>query len=211
MTLRFVGLLSLSGKANTPDHFNQIHQMITTIDTILEAIQDIKGTKFVGFIYKAKSTGEVARHVLIVGASYLDLTQRSITQLQDMLPSLSGLELEGANLLLASYQETLDNALTGKAHSAYTKKGIYAPAYARGEVVKGVSRHVFDMSLEISGLAHSKTVLVAGVYPTVNSRPLTIAKGKVEAMLPRAKFRTLCLDEDALLSIRISGNILDMA
>jgi len=179
--------------------------MITSIDNILESIQALKGPRFVGFTYRAKGTGELARHVLILGASYLNLTTKSIEVLQDMLPTLTGLELEGANILLASYQETIDNAISGKAHSGYTKAGVYAPAYANGEIVQGVSRHVFDMSLEVHGLSHSKMVLEKGIYPVVKSKPLTLAKAKVEAMLPRSKYRTFTLDEGALDSVRISG------
>jgi len=171
---------------------------------LVAAVAAINGVKFVGVTYRSKSTGELARHVLILGASYKEVTRKSMEEITRKLPTLSGIDLQAANDLLVSYSKSLLAMDTGTEHEDYTKAGLY------DLICPGLKVSRADNSLELCGLSHSKTVIEQGTYKHVNSKPLTLAKQAIEKELPRGKFRTLALDVGALESIRIGGAEIDV-
>lgn len=171
-----------------------------TVAKIVAAVAKINGPRFVGVTYRSKSTGELARHTLIVGADYRALTVKSMEELTRLLPSLTDLRLQAANELLVSYSKSLLAMDTNTAHPDYTKADTYE------NIVPGIKLNRNDGTLELAGLSHAKRVIEQGVYKTVNSRPLTIAKQEIEKQLSRSKYRTLAIDADAMESIRIGGS-----
>lgn len=176
-----------------------------TIARLAVAVASLQGVRFVGVTYRSKSTNELARHVLIIGASYKEVIRKSMEELTRKLPTLTGIHTQAANELIASYSKSLLAIDTGTERPDYTKAGLY-------EVIcPGLKVSRNDGSFELCGLSHSKTVIEAGVYETVKSRPLTIAKRELEEGLPRSKYRTLALDVGALESVRIGGREIDVS
>ena len=169
-----------------------------TVARLVSAIASVHGVKFVGFDYTAKGTGEVARHTVIIGADYKTLVQKSIEELTRMLPTLDGIRLEAASELINSFSKTFLALDTGTYHPANARAGTYT------NLCPGL-RLLDNGNLEITGLAHAKKVITPGVYKTVNSRPLTIAKDELRDLLPISKFRSFSVTPDNLHAVRIGG------
>lgn len=162
-----------------------------------------KGCRFISLTYKAKETGEVARHTLLVGFSYIEMVKDSIEQLTAWMEYMSGDELFAAREVEKSLRKTLTANAEGKQNEDYTKKGMYA--HVRG----GVNINLNDNTIQLFGRSISKVVLEKGVYKTVNSRPLTIAKDKIKKHLSVSKFREFALDKNVVLSGKVNGDTFD--
>ena len=164
------------------------------------------GTTFARFTYTSKATGEKARHTIILGGKYINIVEKSILELELLISenTFSGIELEAANAKLSSLKESLVAHQNGKQNSAYTKKGLYSP------IGNGVNINTNDNTFQVFGISVLKKVEVAGVYKKVNSSPLTIAKRKIEKMLPIGNFREYALDAGNFHEVKVNGDTIEM-
>lgn len=157
------------------------------------------GCRFMSITYTSKKSNETARYTILVGQSYHNLVEKDIAALLVKLPTLTGIDKEACEALLASRQKTLEAHKVGQQNDDYTKKGQYS------HVSNGVNINLKDNSIQLFGTVVNKTVLVPGVHPVVNSRPLTIAKKKIEKELPTGKFREFALDPGVILGGKLNG------
>lgn len=162
-----------------------------------------KGCRFISLTYQAKSTGEVARHTLLVGFSYNELVKRSVEELTQWMEYMSGEELFAANEVMTSLRKTLSAHEVGTQNEDYTKKGMYA------SVRSGINVNLNDNSIQLFGLTVKKVVMIKGEYKVVKSKPLTIAKNKISKQLPVSKFREFALDKDVILMGKANGEEFD--
>lgn len=74
---------------------------------------------------------------------------------------------------------------------------------------KGLKMHKETMQLHITGLVAHKEVLIEGEYPTVNSRPKTIAKKQLEKVLKlqTTKYRSFIVENCEF--VNMSGTTID--
>jgi len=179
------------------------------VATIVNLIAELQTCQFVGFDYRAKKDGELARRVIIIGADYHELVKRSITELvllvDENRETWNEVQKQASVELLASFNKTLEAHSRGEQNEDYTKRGQYIP------IRNGLSINSTDWTVQLFGLEHSKVVLQEGVYPVVNSRPLTIAKKKLRKLLPVGRFKEFALDESQIHRVAISGNVLNLS
>ncbi len=177
------------------------------ISEIAKAIAQIQGAQFLSFTYLSKGAGELARHTLIAGFNYHTLVEKSVKELETIIAleaaGWSELQKTAANEVLASLRKTLEAHARGEQNEDYTKRGQYIP------VGNGMNLNTSDNTLQFFGLAHQKAVLVPGVYPKVNSRPLTLAKNEIRDRLSVAKFREFAVDLENVASVRVAGNTIE--
>jgi hypothetical protein len=176
--------------------------MVNITKELHEKLREITGkSQIIGLTYTSQSTGERARYRIQVGVNYSKLLEKSALELEIVKPTLSGLDLEACEALQASIQKSLEAHKRGEQSEDFTKRGVYA-----GIEGTPLQINLNDNTLELSGVVLSKTIEVPGVHKVVNSRPLTIAKDKLDKTLPRSKWRTFRLDAGNLESARISGD-----
>ena len=172
------------------------------IQELTEAIEKANGARFASATYLAKSSGELARHTLIIGANYGKVVADSqlALSLVDLAQAAeeSKLPLSVFELAKAELEKSLTDSATGF-NPAYTKNGLYRT------VSEGVKVSLNDGTFELAGLQHAKRVIVPGFYPTVKSAPKTIAKNILRKMLPLGRYRTLALDAGHIASVRANG------
>ena len=169
-------------------------------DFIIATLAKTTGCRFASFVYTAKSSGEVARHTVLLGFSYMNSVQASLNQLREMFNSLTDpLGYQAAGELIESFNATLNGTQTG-----FTKAGQYIPTG-----VSGLNVNSTDGSLQLYGLAQSKTVIIDGTHKVVKSAPLTIAKNELKKKLPLGKFREFALDVGNIHAIRANGDVLE--
>jgi hypothetical protein len=178
------------------------------IARIAKQLSTIQGTQFASFTYLSKKAGELARHTIIIGFSYHNAVEKSVTELELLMvenkEKWTPLQKQAADNVMASLKKTLDAHSRGEQNEDYTKKGQYIP------IGNGLNLNTTDNTLQLFGLTQSKVVLVEGVYDVVNSRPLTIAQNEIKKQLTISKFREYALDLSQVAEARINGNTLEM-
>lgn len=159
------------------------------------------GARFIGVTY-TNQNGETSRYTLLTGVNLTSLYKSDLRALLDLRPSLSGVKALACDEMIASIQNSLKKGIGN--NDAYTLKGYFTPITANGEV----SYHVSETgvkSLYLRGYSLSKTVLVKGTYPVVNSKEKTIAKQEIEKTLKRGKIRTFKIDMNQIHGVRLNG------
>ncbi len=178
------------------------------IANIAKQLATIEGTQFASFTYLSKKAGELARHTLILGFSYHNLVEKSVTELEVLAAAnaetWTPLQKQAADNVMASLTKTLAAHAAGEQNEDYTKRDQYV------HIGNGLNLNTVDNTLQLFGLAHNKVVLVEGVYPVVNSRPLTIAQNEIKSQLSISRMREFALDLSQVASARINGNTLEM-
>lgn len=178
----------------------------------------LKGCKFASFKYVRKGkfskktgefydgAGEIARHTIILGSSYLTMCEKDVQTMQEMLPTLTDAteKLAGAELL-ASLEQSLKCAKDGTENPDYPCKDTYITI----EGVSGIKVHKETGAVYVWGQSQSKVVEKEGAaYRPVNSAAKTIAKGKLEANLRRSHFRQFDLGQ--VLVLKVNGETLEV-
>jgi len=152
------------------------------IDAVTTAIKKSPtGVSFVSIKGYVNSNNEMSNNLINVGASYEKAKKADVETLQ--------------NLDLTTIKTATDLITLEKARTELIN-GLIAPDKARSEgqidayfnICKGVKAHRETGELYIYGYREKKEVIVKGEYPTVNSRPLTIAKNELRKLLKTGKF-----------------------
>jgi hypothetical protein len=178
------------------------------IAQITKAVTGIKACQFASLVYLSKKHNELSRFTVNLGFSYHNLVEKSVTELELLIAENSAtwtaLQKEAAEAVMASLKKTLAAHAVGEQNADYTKKGQYIP------IGNGVNLNTSDNTIQLFGLVNSKVVLVPGVYPTVNSKPLTIEKNKITKQLSISKFREFALDLSQVAAVKVNGQTLEM-
>ena len=148
------------------------------------------------------SAAEIADYSLVFNMSYTNALKRSIVTLEAM--SLSNdLERQAREELLASYHKSLTR---GEEETIEEREDAYQHFQNDdGSWIKGVKIHRASGELHLYGLVSQKKVRLPGIYPKVNSRPLTIAKHKLSSLTACGRFRQFKLTEDNVEYIAVQN------
>lgn len=181
--------------------------MKSKIAELTKAIAGIQGTQFASFVYvPKKAEGETSRYTVNLGFSYHNAVVKSVTDLEIIMDGIvdkASLEYQAAVEVMESLKKTLTAHENGEQNEDYTKKGQYV------SIGNGLNLNTTDNTLQLFGLVQSKVVLKEGVYKTVKSAPLTVAKNKIRKQLTVSKFREFALDETNIGTVKINGNVID--
>ncbi len=182
---------------------------VTLANAFATAVEDTKrtGTRFVGITY-TNENGETSKYRLIMGINLVSLYKSDLRFLETLRPTLTGIDLVACNELIASINNSLTKGIGN--NDAYTLKGYYTPITPNGEVKLHVSE-TGETFLYIRGYVLTKTVLVKGNYPTVNSSPKTLAKKGIEKNLKRGKIRTFKINVADLHTISMNGLTIEIS
>lgn len=174
------------------------------ISEVVGALGKGKGAKFANITYRVKKNNELARYRIILGANTETLYLKDIKALEVLLPTLTdNLQIEAATAILNS--RNLSVAVGIGNNPAFT----CADTYTHVEGIPGCKIHKETGVLYVSGLVEEKTVLEAGEpMKPVNSKPLTIAKRKIEKTLPSGRFRQLIIKNVARLAC--NGEVIEV-
>jgi len=162
------------------------------------------GSKFISVMGYKNAHDEVANFSLAFHVSYERAVEKSLKIITLYEPK-SDLEEQARIELIDSYKETL----SGEGNSRCTTTNVYTPVVdGNNELIKGVKYNEKDNRLHLYGFQIQKLVLIPGVYPVKNKRPLTIAKDKLRGLVPVNKFRQYILEAGRFEHIGIEKMIL---
>lgn len=167
--------------------------------SLLKMLDGVTGVRFASLTYRTKATSEVARYVVLLGASLTNAYKGDLEKVEAALPTLTDpLDIQAANEMIASFRQSLDKGF-GK-NDAYTLKDVYAPTG-----IDGVFVNTNDDTLHLRNVfVVSKAVIAAGTpRKPVNSKPLTIAKDKLKRSLGLRsnKLRQFVLDNVSIAKV----------
>jgi hypothetical protein len=173
---------------------NQID--VLDFDSFVALMDGNKSARFVSLLYRAKGTGELARHTILLNVNRDRCLRVDLANLQKHRLTLKpGVEAQACDELIASITETLT---TGQ-NSQYTKKGYYE-GQGNGNVQVSVKRVCY-----IRGYSVSKQVIEEGEYTVVKSAPKTIAKNKLRKTLKNTQIREFLITPENFKVARHDG------
>lgn len=175
---------------------------LNVINTIKKATEkSITGVSFVSIRNYTNRYGEISNNLVNVGAKYENAKKKDIEFLENLNISehqfksdLSLIE-EARKELIAAFLKPDKNRSNGQIE-AYTN------------IVPGVKVHNETGVLYIYGYREKKEIIQKGEYPTVNSKPLTIAKDELRKLLRTGKFTQYALEIGN--EIRANGDTLEL-
>ncbi len=151
--------------------------------------------RFATVLYRAKGTGELARHTILFNVNRTRALRRDIATLVAKRKSLVGIDAEACDELIASMRETVE---TGS-NSKYTKAGYY-------DTVGGGNVAVAETGVAyVRGYSIRKEVIELGVYKQVKSAAKTIAKDKLRKGLKNTRIREFRITVDNFVMARAEG------
>jgi hypothetical protein len=129
---------------------------------------------------------EVADYSLVFHMNYKTALERSIATLQG-LSLTSVLETQARDELLAGFHRSLHKA---KESPIEEREDAYQHFLDEdGNYIKGVKLHTKTSTLHLYGLVVHKRVIMPGVYPVRDERPLAEAKRHLRYLTSVGKFR----------------------
>lgn len=174
---------------------NNSSTAVLDFDGLVALLDGNKSARFVSLIYRAKESGELARHTILLNVNRNRCLKVDLANLQAKLPTLKGIEAQACQELIDSITETLT---TGQ-NSQYTKKGYYE-GQGNGNVQVSVESVCY-----VRGYAVRKEVIEPGTYKTVKSAAKTIAKNELRKTLKNTKCRDFRITPENFLLARAEG------
>lgn len=130
--------------------------------------------------------GELADYNIVFHISYKNALERSISRVLDYSPP-DDLHRRAKEEVLTSYRNSLERMATTSVHELEDNYHRFTDEENR--VVEGVKLHIESNILHLFGFIHNKRIIEPGVYHTVNSHPLTLAKRKIQKLGTLWKWR----------------------
>lgn len=177
---------------------NETKATVLGFEALVSLLDGNGSARFATVTYRAKESGELARHTLLLNVNRKRCLQVDLATLTAKLPTLTGIEAEACRELIESITETLE---TG-GNSRYTKTGYY-DAQGRGNVQVSVKDVAY-----LRGYVTAKTVIVPGTYKSVKSAPKTLAKNALRKGLKNTRCREFILNRDNVVMARHDGRVL---
>lgn len=189
------------------------------VATLISILSEGKSAKFASVTYRAKGTGELARHMLVLNFDVETIYQNDIELLSEVLHDVElvktfakehGHTIQNATLALNKTLASLRESLkVGIGHnSAYTHSPEQGDTYVQMDGVKGVRLHKETGVAYILGYTQGKQVIEKGEYKEVNSAPLTRARKDADRMLRRGKIRLFIIRR--ITRAALNGEVLEI-
>jgi len=179
----------------------------------LVTAKTIKGTTFVGVRGYENSKGEISNQTLLVGFNYANMLKKDL-ELLKKLNIKTIIKKYGEEVATTAYSELLVSlaklTATEKEKEELAAKGDSTMNRSNGQLdafttlATGIKQHNDTGKIYVTGLGVAKTVLAEGTYPTVNSRPKTLAKKEIKklANLSNDKIRRFTFDDISVLKLQ---------
>lgn len=174
---------------------NETTSPVLEFDAFVRLMDGNKSARFATVLYRAKESGELARHTLLLNVSREGCLKKDLALLQAKLPDLTGIEAVACQELIDSITETLT---TGQ-NSRYTKAGYYQ---GQGNGNVQISVHAVCY---VRGYVVRKEVIEPGTHKTVKSSPKTIAKNGLRKQLRNTRIREFVISPANFLMARHEG------
>lgn len=174
---------------------------IKVIDNLREATR--KGCTFMSFLYTTKGTEETSKYLINFGIDYRKACETDKALLEAYMPT-DDLETQAKAEMLLS----LDQTLTEGVSQSYTQADTF------DNIGNGIRQHKETGNIYLYGFVTNKETIVDAKNPkkAVKSRPLTLAKRKIEKTcgFKRNKFGQFILNPENIAGILTKGEVIEI-
>ena len=180
-----------------------------------DAFQSLNGSSFISINnYIAKTTGEIANHVINVGISINNAKQTDLNRLMacndhdiQTIADQTQISLETVKIGLSELQTSAQKNI-GNPDQRTNQSKAQTDAYIF--INDAIKLHKDTLEIFIFGQTISKKILVSGEYKSVKSSDKTIAKNAIKKHLDlrSEKFREFSLGN--IQNIKISGDTIEL-
>lgn len=174
---------------------NNTLNAVANFAALVALLDGNKSSRFISVLYRAKESGELARHTVLLNVNRTRCLKVDLANLQKVRPSLNGIEAQACDELIASITETL----TTGSNSQYTKAGYYD-----GQGNGNVQVSVKDVCY-VRGYVTGKEVFEKGTYKEVKSSAKTLAKNKLRKDLKNTRVREFRITPENFVLARAEG------
>jgi len=188
---------------------------------IITLFGNLNGTSFVGIRgYEAKSTGEIANHVVIANVSYGNAVKHDLQALRAAVHSdyekiVKACSLKGIVTNVTTVFELVNKLATSfenNQNSETASTGSQAQNNAYIRITDCIDYNPTTEQLYIHAAAHSKVVLVEGTKKSVNHSTNTLIQNEIKKYFEfkTTKFRRFVLHPDQLSGVKINGETVEL-
>ncbi len=178
---------------------------------ILDQLALCKGAKFASFKYRSKGTNVVSRYNVTLGIDLTALYRRDKLAVLNAIPSLSGIDLDAANEIVKSLDNSLDNGVGN--NDAYTHGKNAGDTYLPTDI-PNVSISKNDGSLHLKNVIVRSSVIIDDsqriVKKPVNSKPLTIAKDNLKKSLDLGIGKIIQFKLEGISIAKLNGETIEI-
>jgi hypothetical protein len=178
--------------------------------------ENLKGASFIAINkYFAKTTGEVANHVVNVNISVQNAKETDFNRLKNCndndvqaISKASGIDAETVKLALSEMLVSAEKNLSANIEDRTNQSKGQTDAYIN--LTPAIRLHKETLEIHVFGQSISKVVLVKGEYKTVNSSAKTLAKQAITKHLDlrAGKFRDfICGRID---TVKVNGETIEL-
>jgi hypothetical protein len=182
---------------------------------------NIGTTSFVGIRnYEAKTTGEVANHVVIANASYGNAVKHDLQALKQAVYSdfeaiVNLCTGKGIQANVATVKELIDKLATSfenNQNKETASAGSLAQQDAYIQISDCIKYNPTTELIYIYAAAHSKTVLVEGIKKSTNHSTNTLIQNEIKKYFnfKTTKYRNFILHPDQLTGVKINGKTVEL-
>lgn len=139
------------------------------------------GVSFVSIKGYENSFGEISNNLINIGVNYEKAKKDDVKTLENI--DLTTVQTKTDLITLEKVRTELINELIKP-----NENRSYGQIDAYTNICTGLKVHNESGEIYIWGFRVKKTVVKEGVYPTVNSKPITIAKNELRKYLKTSKF-----------------------
>jgi len=170
-------------------------QMI--IDILKGAIsKSPTGVSFISIKEYKNQYGEISNQTINIGKNLLKNAQlKDVETLKEL--DITTLNTKSDKVTLELARTEMINSFT---NPDKTRSNGQINAYTH--ITEGLKVHNQSAEIYVYGLRIRKETIIEGVYPTVNSKPLTVAKNELKTLLKSSKYVQLKVSE----MIGLTGN-----
>lgn len=170
--------------------------ILSNVGKLISTLSKIKNPSFVRIYNYQNDEGEVSNYTVNMGVNYGNAKESDIAFLADTANFTNGFKTKKTLLEQARIE-----MLASRMNPSNKRSIAQSDAYVT--VAPNIRVHRETGRVMVYGFVVSKDVLIEGVYKSVNSSALTLAKKEIEGQLKATKFRQFGFDK--LQSVRVKG------
>ena len=191
------------------------------IKLIISYFANLGGTSFVGIRgYEAKTSGEVANHVVIANASYGNAVKHDLQALRAAVHAdfeaivnlCTGKGIQTNVTAVFDLVNKLATSFENNQNSETASAGSLAQKEAYIQITDCIKYNPTTELIYIYAAAHSKTVLIEGTKKSVNHSTNTLIQNEIKKYFgfKTTKYRNFILHPDQLSGVKINGETVEL-
>ena len=185
--------------------FNNVHEL-----KIAHEAGQIEVPRFVGIRNYCNQRDEISNYLINCGIAYRSLLESDAAFINfvdlSVFDFATNIDDETATTAFDEIRQSINQNISDNIEHHSTMSRVQLKLY--DTILPNIKVHKQTGVTYLTGYVVNKQIIRAGHYPTVNSRPKTIAKNTIKRQLRTSKYRQFLVHN--IGEIRLNGNTLQL-